>query len=109
MPLRTRLHRKSLVLALSMALLGAFSPEKLIEATAAAKAPRLAGVPAATPGKVPSPRDVLGFTPGDDRKLASWGQFVDYFKRLDQASDRVVLQDLGKTTLNRPFMLAVIS
>ena len=40
--------------------------------------------------QVPSPKDVLGFTPGDDRKLASWGQVVDYFKKLDAASDRVM-------------------
>src|SRR5215212_6555766 len=32
---------------------------------------------------VPSPRDVLGFAPGEDRKLADWPQIVDYFKRLD--------------------------
>jgi len=58
---------------------------------------------------VPAPRDVLGFTPGDDRKLASWSQIVDYFKRLERASDRVKFQELGKTTLGRPFVLATIS
>ncbi|HKY04254.1 MAG TPA: M14 metallopeptidase family protein [Blastocatellia bacterium] len=58
---------------------------------------------------IPSPRDVVGFTPGDDRKLASWAQFHDYFKRLDRASDRVIVQELGKTTLGRPFLLATIS
>jgi hypothetical protein len=58
---------------------------------------------------VPAPRDVLGFTPGDDRKLASWAQFLDYFRALDRASDRLVLQELGKTTLGRPFVLATIS
>jgi Zinc carboxypeptidase len=60
-------------------------------------------------GNAPAPRDVLGFTPGDDRKLASWAQMVDYFKQLDRASNRVTLEELGKTTLGRPFMLAVIS
>ncbi|HWO01439.1 MAG TPA: hypothetical protein VNS63_19420, partial [Blastocatellia bacterium] len=30
---------------------------------------------------VPAPRDVIGFTPGDDRKLASWAQIVEYFKK----------------------------
>jgi zinc carboxypeptidase len=59
--------------------------------------------------QVPAPRDVIGFTPGDDRKLASWAQFVDYFKRLDNASDRVMVQEIGKTTLDRPFLLATIS
>ena len=58
---------------------------------------------------VPSPRDVIGFTPGDDRKLASWAQIVDYFKRLERASNRVKFQELGKTTLGRPFVLAIIS
>ena len=29
--------------------------------------------------QIPTPKDVLGFTPGDDRKLASWAQVVDYF------------------------------
>ncbi|HEX8184299.1 MAG TPA: M14 metallopeptidase family protein, partial [Blastocatellia bacterium] len=60
-------------------------------------------------GRVPSPRDVIGFTPGDDRKLASWAQMVDYFKQLDRSSNRVVVEELGKTTLGRPFLLAVIS
>jgi len=58
---------------------------------------------------VPAPRDVIGFTPGDDRKLAAWSQFVEYFKKLDQASDRIMVQELGKTTLDRPFLVATIS
>ena len=58
---------------------------------------------------VPSPSDVLGFTPGDDRKLASWNQVIDYFKRLDQASDRVVFEELGKSTMGKPFVMATIS
>src|SRR5215211_8514198 len=58
---------------------------------------------------VPAPREVLGFVPGDDYKLASWVQFVEYFKKLDVASDRVMFQELGKTTLGRPFCLATIS
>jgi hypothetical protein len=59
--------------------------------------------------KIPAPRDVLGFTPGDDRKLASWTQVVDYFKRLDAASDRVMFEEIGKTTLGAPFVYATIS
>ena len=59
--------------------------------------------------KVPAPRDVLGFTPGDDKKLASWAQTIDYFKKLDAASDRVQFQEIGKTTLGAPFVYATIS
>lgn len=65
--------------------------------------------PARPTVNVPSPREVIGFTPGDDRKLASWSQIVGYFKRLGQASDRLRLEDLGKTTLGRPFIVALIS
>ncbi|HEY0050925.1 MAG TPA: M14 family zinc carboxypeptidase [Pyrinomonadaceae bacterium] len=59
--------------------------------------------------KIPEPKDVLGFTPGDDRKLASWNQTVDYFQKLDAASSRVQFQEIGRTTLDRPFVYAVIS
>lgn len=58
---------------------------------------------------VPAPKDTLGFTPGDDRKLASWAQIVDYFKKLDAASDRMIFQEIGKTTMGAPFVYASIS
>ena len=58
---------------------------------------------------IPAPRDVLGFTPGEDRKLASWAKFVEYFKQLERTSDRIRVQELGKTTLGRPFLVATIS
>ncbi len=58
---------------------------------------------------VPAPKDVLGFTPGDDRKLASWAQVVDYFKKLDAASGRMVFEEIGKTTMGAPFVCATIS
>ena len=58
---------------------------------------------------VPAPREVIGFTPGDDRKLAAWSQIVDYFKLLERTSNRVKFEELGKTTLGRPFVLATIS
>jgi len=58
---------------------------------------------------VPAPADMLGFTPGDDRKLASWASVVDYFQKLAAASDRVKFEELGKTTLGRPFVSATIS
>lgn len=62
-----------------------------------------------TAQNIPAPKDVLGFTPGDDRKLASWAQVVDYFQKLDKASDRVMFQEIGKTTMGAPFVYATIS
>ncbi len=58
---------------------------------------------------IPTPKDVLGFTPGDDRKLASWNQVLDYFQKLDKASDRVKFEEIGKTTIGVPFVYATIS
>lgn len=65
-----------------------------------------AGIAAQT---IPAPKDSLGFTPGDDRKLASWAQVVDYFKKLDAASDRMVFEEIGKTTMGAPFVYATVS
>jgi hypothetical protein len=59
--------------------------------------------------RVPEPAEVLGFRPGDDRKLASWASVVKYFERLDDASGRVVVEELGKTTMGAPFIMAIIS
>jgi hypothetical protein len=60
-------------------------------------------------GSIPAPEDVLGFVPGDDRKLASWAQVLQYFETLDQASDRVKFETLGKSTMGKPFVMATIS
>ena len=57
----------------------------------------------------PSPESVLGFRPGSDRQLADWTQIADYFRRLDAASDRVRVQEIGRTTEDRPFLVAVIT
>ena len=59
--------------------------------------------------QIPQPKDVLGFTPGDDRKLASWAQTLDYFKKLDAASDRVQVTEIGNTTMGVPMIYATIS
>ncbi|MDT5156121.1 MAG: hypothetical protein QOH51_478 [Acidobacteriota bacterium] len=59
--------------------------------------------------RVPSPRDVLGFMPGDDRKVADWTQIRDYFARLASISGRVRVETIGETTLGRPIIAAFIS
>ena len=76
--------------------------------------PHARGARAAVPtsssaAAIPAPEEVLGFRPGDDRKLASWAQTVEYFRRLAAASPRVKFEELGKTTLGAPFVLATIS
>src|SRR6185369_2795820 len=58
---------------------------------------------------IPSPKSFLGFAPGDDRTIADWNQITSYFGQLDKASDRVVVQTLGQSTLKRPLIVAIIS
>ena len=65
--------------------------------------------PATQSSAIPSPKSVLGFTPGDNRTIAGWSQITDYFERLDRASDRVLVQTLGQSTLKRPMIVAFIS
>src|ERR1044072_8108294 len=64
---------------------------------------------AAAQKKIPTTAEALGFAPGEDRKLASWDQVVDYFQKLDAASDRVMFEPLGNTTMGKPFVMATIS
>ncbi len=58
---------------------------------------------------VPTPESVLGFVPGEDRKLADWGQVLGYLRALDAASDRVSVEELGKTTGGRPFVMVTVT
>lgn len=67
----------------------------------------LATVPLA--GQVPHPKDVFGFTPGDDYKLAVYSQMLEYYQQLDAASERVQLRQIGKSVLGRPLLLLFIS
>jgi hypothetical protein len=68
----------------------------------------LGAAPGQTP-RVPEPADVFGFKPGTDYKLATHAQIVEYFRRLDAASDRVIVEEIGKTVEGRPLILASIS
>jgi hypothetical protein len=58
---------------------------------------------------VPEPKDVFGFEPGADYKLASHQQLLQYFGKLDAASDRISVERIGKSTQGRDMIVAVIS
>lgn len=58
---------------------------------------------------IPHPREVFGFEPGADYRLATNEQIVAYFDRLDAASDRVRVVRIGESVLGRPMILAFIS
>jgi hypothetical protein len=65
--------------------------------------------PSKTYRHVPAPAEALGFTPGDDRKLASWSQVVEYFRDLARNTDRLRFEELGNSTMHNPLIMATIS
>ncbi|MFP5355126.1 MAG: M14 metallopeptidase family protein [Gemmatimonadota bacterium] len=69
----------------------------------------LSATPAQGQGRVTSPKEFFGFTIGDDYKLATYSQFIDYWKKLDGESDRMVVQEIGKTAEGRPQLMAIIT
>lgn len=61
------------------------------------------------PSVVPDPESVFGFKPGTDRQLIDYEQLVDYVGIVADASPRVAVEEIGRTTLDRPMKLVFIS
>jgi hypothetical protein len=59
--------------------------------------------------QVPQPASVIGFEPGEDYKLADYGQLTEYYRQLAAASDRVQLQEIGRSTRGLPMYVMFIS
>jgi hypothetical protein len=57
----------------------------------------------------PTPESQIGFQVGEDFKIASWSQIVNYFSLLADHSDRIEVETLGQSTNGRPFIVATIS
>ena len=57
----------------------------------------------------PTPNSVLGFVPTDDKTIADWSQITNYFAKLDAASPKVLVKEIGKSTLGKPMIVAFIS
>jgi hypothetical protein len=64
---------------------------------------------AQTPLKVTTPKESLGFSPGDDFKVASYTQLETYWKKLAVESPRVRLVDIGATAEGRRQYMAIVS
>jgi hypothetical protein len=71
--------------------------------------PAIAAPTPATAQDVPSPEDFFGHRMGADRQLARWDRLVEYYEVLDQASDRILLENVGPSTLGNPFLVAYVS
>jgi hypothetical protein len=46
---------------------------------------------------------------GADRKLLDWDKVVSYFRTLEKTSDRIHVDELGKSVEGRPFISAIVS
>lgn len=58
---------------------------------------------------VPTPKEHFGYVPGDDYKLAGYGEIIGYFQKLAAASDRIRLLEYGRSSEGRPLVVAFIS
>ena len=58
---------------------------------------------------IPSPESHFGFQMGADRELVEWQSVVSYFQQLGAASNQVLVQELGKSTEGRPFILVTVA
>ncbi|NNL29963.1 MAG: peptidase M14, partial [Gemmatimonadetes bacterium] len=69
----------------------------------------LALVAPAAGQEIPAPAEHFGFEIGTDRRLADWSDLTSYFERLAAGSDRIVVDTLGTTTRDRPFVMLTIT
>ena len=58
---------------------------------------------------IPSPEEFFGHVMGADRTLAGWDRLVSYYDTLGALSDRLVVHNVGPTTLGNPFLVIFAS
>ncbi|MFC1553546.1 M14 family zinc carboxypeptidase [candidate division KSB1 bacterium] len=61
------------------------------------------------PGDIPTPASHFGFEIGEDKKLAHPDEVIEYLKKLEAASGRIVLEEVGRTTEDNPMYMTYIS
>ena len=71
----------------------------------------LLGSVRSTPAQQPitSPRAEFGHDFGEDYFLANYAQIAKYWHKLDAESDRMTVQEIGKTAEGRPHLMAIVT
>lgn len=59
--------------------------------------------------QLPRPAETLGFEPGADYQLADYDQMIAYYRKLDAASDRVQMIEIGKSARGQTMYLVTVS
>ncbi len=58
---------------------------------------------------ITTPKAQLGFNFGDDYQLANYKQIAEYWRKLDGESDRLTVQEIGRTAEGRPHLMAIVT
>ena len=58
---------------------------------------------------ITTPKQEFGSNFGDDFFLANYQQIAAYWRKLDAQSDRMVVQEIGKTAEGRPHLMAIVT
>ena len=69
----------------------------------------LVSVPVLSQDKITSPKEHMGFNPGDDYFLANYTQLDSYWKKLAQESDRISIVKIGRSAEGRTMLMAIIT
>jgi Zinc carboxypeptidase len=62
-----------------------------------------------TQAQTQTPQQFFGFRIGTDGELARYPKILEYFQHLSKTTNRIKYQELGKTTMGNPYVLATIS
>src|ERR687898_1010278 len=59
--------------------------------------------------RITAPQQQFGFEIGADYQLANYKQLAEYWRKLDVESDRMIVQEIGKTSEGRPHLMAIVT
>jgi hypothetical protein len=59
--------------------------------------------------RVSTPKEEWGHNVGDDYFLANYQQLAAYWRKLEKQSPRLKVEDIGKTALGRPMLMAIVT
>ena len=58
---------------------------------------------------IKTPKEFFGKQPGDDRVMIQWHQLCAYYRELASLSDRMLLEEMGKTSEGNDFLILYVS
>src|SRR5688500_9630662 len=65
--------------------------------------------PTAAQTRVTTPREHFGHDIGADYVLPNYTAFVEYWRKLDCESDRMIVEEIGKTAEGRAQLMAIVT